>query len=392
MPRLRAARCEFLMPEARAEPRLDALEQLLRSNARSYFPNLDTGEIRVELSNTDGGPLSTIHHFSFSGNGAQHDVVVKMPPNEDRQREGGARPGSTRPRVAPVLDQSSKFRNELETLRAIERQLLELDSGPLRSLTVLDFIDDLDAIVMEKRSEPTLKRLLKDNARFRPWVKRRDLDSAFRNTGAWLRAFHAIPDLAHTQRRLDTRDHFVESIARFCDFLSAQTKDSGFFDGLAERIGALAERNLSPELALGLGHGDLAPRNVLVAADSGVRVLDTRGAWRVPIYEDLAYFLVAVHTNRLQSYSMGMAFDKTMLARYCETFLTGYFGGDDVPRPAIRLFELQALLDKWSSQAEALESIIRRRSPFARYAHQASSGMLKRSISAALEALEAGSP
>ena len=107
----------------------------------------------------------------------------------------------------------------------------------------------------------------------------------------------------------------------------------------------------------------------------------------MPIYEDLAYFLVAIETNRLQSYSWGMALDRALLDRYFQAFLAGYFGKDEVPSAELGLFQVQALLDKWASQVEVPRAASER-GPISVYENYASNVALRRSIKRTLEQLE----
>ena len=376
------------MPVSKLSQTSEGLEQILIARAREYRRELPDGQVSLEAGAVSGGPLSTIYPFTLRVADARLDLIVKMPPSSQQRAKGGARADSCRPRLAPVLDQRCKFRWEAATLRAIEERLKQFGEERFSPLEVLDFVEHHNAIVLERRSEPSLKFLLRRNARDRLLSARRNLTAAFRNTGSWLRVFHDLSDLEHTVTRLETRDAFTASVALFCEYLGARTERPKFFEELSSRIETLADRWLDRELPLGFGHGDLAPRNVLVNAQDGVTVLDTRGAYRVPIFEDLAYFLVAIKTNRLQSYSLGWAFPAELLRGYRNSFLNGYFGSRPVPHESLLLFELQALLDKWSSATETLDRGRGRSGGATRYTYFASSTLLKRSVSRILQELE----
>jgi hypothetical protein len=79
-----------------------------------------------------------------------------------------------------------------------------------------------------------------------------------------------------------------------------------------------------------------------------VTVLDTYANWRAPIYQDIGYFLNDLKMVYPQAMSRGFAFVADRLSAYERTFLHGYFGQETVPYSAIRLYEILALLDKWS--------------------------------------------
>jgi hypothetical protein len=48
-------------------------------------------------------------------------------------------------------------------------------------------------------------------------------------------------------------------------------------------------------------------RNIMVGPGSRITAFDTGARWRVPVYEDVAYFLVKLESNRLQVFSRGLA-------------------------------------------------------------------------------------
>jgi hypothetical protein len=80
-----------------------------------------------------------------------------------------------------------------------------------------------------------------------------------------------------------------------------------------------------------------------------VTVLDTFAKWQTPIYEDIGYFLTGMKMTYPQVFSQGLIFSQKQLKNYEQTFLKGYFEQKTIPYPAIRLYEMLALLDKWSS-------------------------------------------
>jgi hypothetical protein len=90
-------------------------------------------------------------------------------------------------------------------------------------------------------------------------------------------------------------------------------------------------------------------RNLLVGPAGQVAVIDTRARWSVPIEEDLATLLVALRTNRFQSLTQGRAWAPRSLARFEAALLDGAaFDGGALP--ALRVFELLVLWDKWAAQ------------------------------------------
>ena len=88
--------------------------------------------------------------------------------------------------------------------------------------------------------------------------------------------------------------------------------------------------------------------------DGRLTVIDLLGRWRAPIYEDLATFLVALHSGRQTALTGGRILRRPVRLLE-EHFLAGYGGGSDVPRSPIATYEFLLVLDKWSSRLTRLE-------------------------------------
>lgn len=318
----------------------------LRDHATRYYPDLGNAELHVDCIGSREGTLSRVYRFRIRSRGRQRGVVVKLPPAKAPLPRS---PTTRRIRVAPPLDPFTKYENEHVALRAIERHFDALGDRRFGAVRILDFLPDERAVVMEEVRGRPLTSLVARAHRLRWPLGCPRLEAAFRNTGAWLRAYHELPALPHTRRRSATPDEFVACVQRLAGFLLPAHPRGGALAAAASRVEALASACLPPMLPLATSHGDLAPRNVLVDEGGRVTVLDTRAAWLAPIYEDIAYFLTAAKTPRAQARSLGLAFAQSALGRLEAAFLGGYFGSDPVPLQSIRLFELQCLLDKWAS-------------------------------------------
>jgi hypothetical protein len=132
-------------------------------------------------------------------------------------------------------------------------------------------------------------------------------------------------------------------------FLSTALGDRPFPSNLMEDVSAAAHAGLPARLPLGFSHTDFAPRNVLVASNGSITVIDTLGRWQAPVYEDLGHFLFALHTSEIQVYSQGCWLSETVLRDFEQAFLAGYFGEHPFPETALRLFQLQSLLYRWAA-------------------------------------------
>lgn len=348
-------------------------------HAAHYYPELGLGPVCVECLGAREAALSSVYRFRLRSGGWERGVVVKLPPA--RVRAGG------RPRMAPLLDPDSKNESEHAALRAMRAHFETLADPRFGSVRILDFVRSERAIVMEEVRGESLTSLMARAHRLRRPLGSRVLEAGFERTGAWLRAYHAMPPLAHTRPRSATRDEFVACVVRLTRFLAEVHGAGPLLEATAERAEDRAATWLPAALPLATSHGDLAPRNVIVGSGGRVTVLDTRAAWRAPIYEDIAYFLTAAKTPRAQARSLGLALGRTALRRLERAFLRGYFGAEPVPAEPIRLFELLCLLDKWASDTEARERRGIGGSVGGAYRRWSSDRLFQRSISSLLDQL-----
>jgi hypothetical protein len=105
-------------------------------------------------------------------------------------------------------------------------------------------------------------------------------------------------------------------------------------------------------------------RNILIGADQRVMVLDTPPNYVTAVYDDIAAFLIDLEVSRLTALGRGAPFHTPRIAEYRNAFLRGYFDSAPVPDEALRIYEIQALLERWS--AEVARCAGARRPPLAR--------------------------
>ena len=84
-------------------------------------------------------------------------------------------------------------------------------------------------------------------------------------------------------------------------------------------------------------------------------MLDTVARWRAPIYEDIGRFLLALKASKLRVFGAGILYDARTIEQHERQFLCGYFERDCIPWTTVRLFEIQALMDKWSSLVQPVD-------------------------------------
>jgi hypothetical protein len=280
------------------------------------------------------------------GDPVRYRLFVKATP----ERPPGAGKSGDRPRLVPIADPRTRATLELRALQAVEARLGPAGTDRFDVLHPLGVVDDGMAVVMLTHEGVSLARALSRVSRgpHMPGAPETLMEWA----GAWLRLFHDAPlDVELPVRQGDAAD-IAAALRAFGDFLVDAGADPEV-GRLADRATAAAA-DLPDPLPIRRTHGDFAPRNLIVGPDGRLTAIDLLGHWQAPIYEDLATFLVALHSGRQMALTGGRLLRRP-LAVLEERFLAGYAGGDDLPRRPIAIYEFLLVVDKWSSRLTRLE-------------------------------------
>ena len=263
-------------------------------------------------------------------------------------------PSTDRPKLGPRIESSAKVEAQYKALSKIHEYFTGMADRRFGAVRPLDIVKEHQAIIMEEVPSPNLRHLVDQTSRLRNPLRGRESTSlalAFRNAGAWLAAFHAMPavqsvKVIHNGQRSD----FIAMINNLVDFLSSADPRNMFLQQVVAKTVEDAMKILPEELPLGLRHGDFGLSNILAGVDGRITVLDTPAICHSPVYEDLAYLLVGLKARWSQVLSLKLAYDSYQLTLYAQEFLSGYFGQTPIPYRILRLFEVQALLVRWSSK------------------------------------------
>ncbi|MDQ3857391.1 MAG: aminoglycoside phosphotransferase family protein [Actinomycetota bacterium] len=328
-----------------------ALLTYLRTNARAYFDGVRSDQLQVELLAAHHHRFSKTYRFRITGTNLEQLVLAKV---LSVSSAGSVALGNDRPRLAPVDDWVKiRSRFEYQALCAASHRFRRIGDPHLGAVRPLEYIPEHQAIVMEVIEERTLRQLLWKATRLAAAVKGMELEKAFRHAGAWLREFHQLEADGHYATPLrETRADVQEALTEYTEFLARRLAAPQFFRDVASAAIAHSESVLPEILPRGIGHGDFAPRNIFVSSEGRVTVIDMIGGWRVPIYEDLAYFVTELRTAAPQRLTYGLAVSSNVLTQYENELLAGYFGSERVPHGAMAFFKLLLLLDRWSSVAQ----------------------------------------
>jgi hypothetical protein len=284
---------------------------------------------------------------------------VPLHHNGTKSRTGDGQQLGHRPCRFPPTDLERKFELEHAALSAIHDHFESLHDPRFGTIRILDSLPNLRAIVMEEVGNPSFRQLFAKDNRLQLLFTSARSDLAFSNAGAWLRAYHSLPNQA--EARHTRRAEFIELISKFSDYLRSRLDGEPFFQNVASVTTAVALDVLPESLAVGLSHGDYAMRNILVGPRGRVTVLDALARWRTAIFDDIGYFLTNLKMIGPQVISQGLAFEPKLIAHYEHKFLVGYFDHDPVPFRVIRLYEILGLLDRWSASVARFDQHITQR-------------------------------
>lgn len=320
----------------------------IQEHAAQYFPELVPDQTRVQLVKWQKRPSANLYNFRLTDGTQAYSIIAKVPVrnlSNDSINELDIK----KPLLFPKISAEEMSWFQYTALVTIHHHLTGLNRPELGAIRVLDYLPESKAIVMEESSDPKLRDLIFKESRLRTPFGKSRLLPAFQNVGKWLRTYHNMPKTEQAQVRDAHREDFVELTLKLTNFLKERAGDVSFFDQLASTLAQQARDILPESLPLGLGHGDYALRNILVSPSGRVTVLDTFANWRTPIYKDIGYFLMGLKMTSEQVASHGLLFSQDRLQQYERAFIKGYFEQRPVPLLRIRLYEMFALLDKWSS-------------------------------------------
>ena len=362
-----------------------ALTDHLRAHVGDYVP---TGlALRdLQLLSQRVRQRSCIYRFQLRSADGALGLVVKVPtaPCIEEGTEQAMR--AERPRVVQPPESTMAVQLEYEALARIHEYFEHLGDPRFGTVRPFGIVQQHRAIVMEAVDAPTLKEQVIKAGRWPCRRSREELATTFAHAGAWLRTFHRCPTPPGSTPVESLLDDLVRFVHRLTRFLAAQVGEREFLEWVA---GAVEERAryCGGPLPTGAAHGDFALRNIVVGSGQRVTVFDTLGRFRTATYRDIGYFLTDLRVSRFTALAKGALLHRPRCEEYRHAFLRGYFDGDPYSEDAIRLFEVQALLERWSAiVTRRRRSLFGLRVPIARSLQPLVSALFRQAISERLPA------
>lgn len=279
------------------------------------------------------------------GDPPRYRLFVKATPES-----GPASARGNRPRLVPVTEAPERAGLELRALQAVEARLGPAGTEQFDVLHPLGVVDDGMALAMLTHDGVSLARTLSRISRARRSSVGPEV--LMERAGGWLRLFHDAPSPVDLPARQERTDDVALALRSFGDFVLTEHPSRELAEIVDRAVAATG--SLPDPLPVRPTHGDFAPRNLIVGPDGRLTAIDLLGRWRAPIYEDLATFLVSLHSGRQIALTGGRSLRRPVEVLE-EHFLAGYAGETDLPRGAIATYEVLLVLDKWSSRLTRLE-------------------------------------
>jgi hypothetical protein len=328
------------------------LPDLLRhieSNAPRYFPELG-GPPVVRLERGRRRRRSDLYLFRITDGRSVRFAVLKLARKVPRAQVTDQFVIQARPHLGPPAPVDELAALQFRAMRLAYRHFGRLRDPRVGAVRALDHLPELNALIMEYVDHPTLAvRLRRHSLPVGGRLPSEMLATAVSNAGVWLREYHSLAgDWKRPELGLG-REDFVSSVREVTEYLSTASGDVRLFTGIGDALERLASEELDERLPAGLSHGDYAPRNVFVTSEGTAVGFDALPAWNAATYLDIGRFVISLRSSGVQVVTMGRAHGDSQLDLLESAFLDGYFGGQDPPLRALRLFQIRVLLDRWAA-------------------------------------------
>ncbi|MEX0826405.1 MAG: phosphotransferase [Acidimicrobiia bacterium] len=261
-----------------------------------------------------------------TGGAAPATLLVKVPRWEEATDLGSAL------NAGPQKDTEEEYR----ALEAIAAAVAAAGDPGLTAVVPVAYVREVNAVVTERlRAVPLHDRLGR--------TRGSDAATLFQRVGRWLRIFHATSD----QQLVPFEAGQFERLA-----------DAGHRGALGDSIAAVAAvarvRSGRP-VSVGVLHGDLSLRNVLVTIDDRVAVIDPN-RYRGRIAGDAAHLLTEVRLGRCQLITSGAFRPRSRVEQLAVGIIDGY---PEIDPGALAFERAVAAVKRWVEVEERTKGIAR---------------------------------
>src|SRR5690349_6823047 len=222
------------------------------------------------------------------------------------------------------------------------------DFGVIRPL---EYFKQYDAIVMEEFPSRTLKQLLMSARSSTNGTGTGILEDAARKAGRLLRYFHHNIYSA-TTASYSTNDilNEVETYAKQVEtYARGRVRAKSIVNAFSQKL----ENIQINTMLFSTTHADLTGDNVLYSDDKKVCLIDIK-ARLAPVYSDLGLLIINPETFKQQIFTGGFYLPPSLLTKYREAILVGYFDGQPRDEFLVKLFSALKVLEEWIMYEELM--------------------------------------
>lgn len=222
------------------------------------------------------------------------------------------------------------------------------DFGVIRPL---DYFERYHAIIMEEFPSRTLKQLLMSARSSSDRAGTRQLEDAAKKAGRLLRYFHQNIYFA-TATSYSTSD-ILNDVEIYANQIETYARGRVQAESIVNDFSQRLENVQINSMLFSKTHADLTGDNVLYSDDEKVCLIDIK-ARLAPVYSDLGLLIINPETYKQQILTGGLYLPESLLKKYREAILAGYFEGQPRDEFLVKLFSALKVLEKWNMYEELL--------------------------------------
>ena len=234
---------------------------------------------------------------------------------------------------------------EYTTMRSIEEIVRGKNVEGIKSIRMLGYFPEINAIIMEKFEGKTLRSLVLNK---KTLLRQKNNNVLIRKTGSnagrWLRMFHE--NVGEKKLKPFEPTLWLKLVHDYLSQITyySENKKAKF---LYEEFEIAAHKLSDQPVLYSILHGDFQMNNILYMKDGSVACIDPNAPKNGMIYMDIARFILDPHTLKLQVLSQGLAIRSDIVELFRQSFLKGYYDNESYNQKFLHLCSAFVFLKKW---------------------------------------------
>jgi thiamine kinase-like enzyme len=179
----------------------------------------------------------------------------------------------------------------------------------------------------------------------------RELEDAAKKAGRLLRYFHHNIHFA-TVTSYSTQD-ILNDVETYANKIETYARGTVQARSIVNAFSQKLENIQINSMLFSKTHADLTGGNILYSDDEKVCLIDIK-ARLAPVYSDLGLLIINPETYKQQIFTGGLYLPASLLKKYREAILAGYFDGQPRDEFLVKLFSALKVLEKWNMYEELM--------------------------------------